>query len=266
MNIIVFTSADHCYANALLNLLIRRGSFKDHSVVVLEQRGIVPGKSKLAGLWRYLSVAGGRYVFWQVVKKYLFVFVRFLRSIFSRKSSLYYPYWKHGISRQDCPHLLWPATTAFIQSFHPDLILSLFSKEIIPERIFTIPPRGCINLHPAPLPHFRGVSPTFWILANGEKTAGVTLHVIDAGIDTGRIISQKLFATSGIATEHALYMKATALGATMVSDFLGKKITTKNNPRKGSYYSIPTKEAVKEFYARGHSFFRWKEFFYEKEY
>ncbi len=265
MNILVLTSADHCYANVLLNILIRGGIFSNHSVVVLEQYGIVPGKSKLFVLRRYLSVAGISYVFRQVLKQYSFEFMRWLRDKQGRRESIYFPYWKQAdvsLERYHCPRLANPEAVEFIKKFHPDVILSLFSKEIIPKSIFSLALGGCVNLHPAPLPYYRGVSPTFWILANGEKTAGVTLHAVDAGMDTGKIISQRKFPTNGIVTEHALYMRATVLGAGLVADFLTKKHRFMKNPKKGSYYSLPTKDAVSRFFGNGCKFFRLKEFIF----
>ncbi len=270
MNIVILTSVDHCYANALLNVLIRKNSFRNHHVLVLEQHGIIPGKSKFFGLIRYLNIAGMRYVFWQVLKQYTFYFLRNLRGKTGAVQSLYFPYWKQkgsDLVRADCPRLRTDGAYDVIRKCKPDLILSLLSKEIIPERIFTLAGRGCVNLHPAPLPFYRGVSPAFWVLANGGKTGGVTLHAIDKGIDTGNIISQELFPTRGLMTEHALYMKATKLGAGLVADFLiqVKKIPLKNmslqtNATSGSYFSLPTKDAVEKFFKLGYSFFTLKEF------
>ena len=51
-------------------------------------------------------------------------------------------------------------------------------------------PKGCINLHPALLPHNRGRFPNIWSIVS-KTPAGVTLHYIDEGIDTGDVIAQK---------------------------------------------------------------------------
>lgn len=270
MYTIIFTSVDHCYANALLGALIRRGVFAGQRVLVLEQHGLMLGKTKLDGLVRYLRVSGPAYVCWQIAKQYLFILMRFLRSLQGRQSSLYYPYWKlPGVTlkRMRCPRLSTPAAIAFIAKRKPDLILSLYSKDVIPERIFSLPPRGCVNLHPAPLPLYRGISPTFWMLARGETVAGVTLHVVDAGLDTGPIIAQRLFSTKGFTDEHALYLQATRYGAQLVEDFVKRvarggwrKLKVTSHPKAGSYYRLPTRDAVRAFFGRGCKFFAFHDF------
>ncbi|MBI5620869.1 hypothetical protein HY949_03760 [Candidatus Gottesmanbacteria bacterium] len=271
MHFLIVTSVDHCYANILLGVLLRRGVFARHRVTVLEQHGLIPGKTKLDGLLRYLRISGFPYVSGQIVKQYLFQTVRLLRSIQGRQSSVYYPYWHLSgpqVVRMRCPHLASAEVIALMGKLKPDCILSLYSKEVIPERMFSFPRLGCVNLHPAPLPFYRGISPTFWILARGEQTAGVTLHRVDRGLDTGPIISQKLFPAKGYTDEHALYLAATRYGATLVEDFITslsrgkhKRMKLRPNPKAGSYYRLPTRGAVNEFFRRGCRFFRWRDFF-----
>ena len=50
-----------------------------------------------------------------------------------------------------------------------------------------------VNLHNGPLPRYRGVNPINWALKNGETKHGVTLHTIESGIDTGKILDQITF-------------------------------------------------------------------------
>lgn len=271
MHSIIFTSADHCYANALLGELVRRGVFDGHTVLVLEQHGLIPGKTKLEGLIKYLRVSGVSYVGWQIAKQLLFQLVRDVSGFFNQKTSPFFPYWRlagaGGITRESCPRLSTPEAIARVRAFAPDLILSLYSKDIIPKSIFSLPKKGCVNLHPAPLPYYKGISPTFWILARGGKTAGVSLHYVDNGIDTGTIIAQTLFPVGGMKDEHALYMKATLLGARLVEKFLrgisrgrpGQK-SRKSQSKKGSYFRLPTREAVGDFFARGCRFFTIQDF------
>lgn len=271
MHSIIFTSADHCYANALLGGLVRRGVFDGHTVLVLEQHGLIPGKTKLEGLIKYLRVSGISYVGWQIAKQLLFQLVRAVSSFFNERASPFFPYWRlagaGGITRESCPRLSTPEAIARVRAFAPDLILSLYSKDIIPERIFSLPKKGCVNLHPAPLPYYKGISPTFWILARGDKTAGVSLHHVDAGIDTGKIIAQTLFPVASMKDEHALYMKATMLGASLVEEFMKgisrggrSRMKQKAQRQEGSYFRLPTRDAVGDFFACGCRFFTIQDF------
>lgn len=71
-----------------------------------------------------------------------------------------------------------------------DLLISHGYMRILPERLFSAPKYGSINIHPSLLPKYRGPSPTPWVIANKEKVTGLTCHYIDEGIDTGDVIYQ----------------------------------------------------------------------------
>src|SRR3989339_517499 len=63
---------------------------------------------------------------------------------------------------------------------------------IIPERVLNLPKMGIINVHTSLLPRYRGASPIQTALMNGETQTGVTIMKMDAGLDTGPIILQKM--------------------------------------------------------------------------
>jgi len=86
------------------------------------------------------------------------------------------------------------ALLAHVKSAMPDIIFSIYYRKIIPQSVIDTPPMGCINIHPAALPRYRGPNPTYFSVLNGDETAGTTIHYIDAGMDTGDIIAQKLTA------------------------------------------------------------------------
>jgi methionyl-tRNA formyltransferase len=73
-----------------------------------------------------------------------------------------------------------------------DLVFSVFYDRII-KQDFIDKCDKILNLHNAPLPKYRGMSPINWALKNGETSHGVTIHAIEAGIDTGPIYGQWLF-------------------------------------------------------------------------
>jgi methionyl-tRNA formyltransferase len=70
-----------------------------------------------------------------------------------------------------------------------DIVMSVFYDKII-KKDFIDSCKKIINLHNAPLPKYRGVSPINWALKNNEQEHGVTIHEISPGIDDGRIIGQ----------------------------------------------------------------------------
>lgn len=61
---------------------------------------------------------------------------------------------------------------------------------ILPEKVFSIPPQGTINVHASLLPKYRGAAPINWALISGDTLSGVTTMRIDAKVDTGNILLQ----------------------------------------------------------------------------
>lgn len=84
-----------------------------------------------------------------------------------------------------------------------DVLVSLeFEKILQPNVLKTL---EVFNIHFSLLPKYRGCFTSFWPILNGEHESGVTLHEIDEGIDTGRIIAQKRIALNGEVTARELY-------------------------------------------------------------
>jgi methionyl-tRNA formyltransferase len=71
-----------------------------------------------------------------------------------------------------------------------DLIASVSATQIFKEKLINLPRYGCINVHTAKLPKYRGLYPTYWAMVSGEETVGISVHYIEKGIDTGGIILQ----------------------------------------------------------------------------
>ncbi len=71
-----------------------------------------------------------------------------------------------------------------------DLIVVVAFK-ILPEKLFTLPPLGSINIHASLLPKYRGAAPINWALINGERETGLTGFFLKKRVDTGDIILQE---------------------------------------------------------------------------
>ena len=79
----------------------------------------------------------------------------------------------------------------YIDNNDIDLLVSHSFMKIIPKKVFNAPKKGSINIHASLLPKYRGASPTYWVLKNGENKTGLTCHYINSTVDAGDIISQK---------------------------------------------------------------------------
>ncbi|MBU2599712.1 formyl transferase [bacterium] len=104
----------------------------------------------------------------------------------------------NGISQSDCLNK--------IKSLSPDIGISVNFGYTIKKEFLDIFPQGCINLHTSYLPYNRGAHPNIWSIIE-ETPAGVTLHYIDEGIDTGDIIAQKEIKVEFNDTGETLYHK-----------------------------------------------------------
>ncbi len=77
----------------------------------------------------------------------------------------------------------------FLGGLEPDLGC-VVSGPLLPPAIFELPRLGFINVHPALLPHYRGINPFIWPLVHGCDETGTTVHQVSEGIDTGAIYRQ----------------------------------------------------------------------------
>jgi methionyl-tRNA formyltransferase len=95
---------------------------------------------------------------------------------------------------------------AAIRKLQPDIGVSAFFGYILRRDILDLMPAGCVNVHPAFLPYNRGAYPNVWSIVEGTP-AGVTIHYMDEGIDTGDMIAQHQVPVEPADTGESLYRK-----------------------------------------------------------
>ena len=78
-----------------------------------------------------------------------------------------------------------------LASFHPDALVVACFPWRLPRAVRSLASLGGFNVHPSLLPALRGPEPVFWALRRGDRRTGVTLHLLDAGFDTGPIVAQE---------------------------------------------------------------------------
>ncbi len=98
---------------------------------------------------------------------------------------------EHGIPVHAPEKLDHPIWIERIRAMKPELLLSFHYRNIVGAKIRALFPAGCINLHSALLPKYRGRAPINWVLVNGEHETGVTLHHMSEKADAGDIIAQR---------------------------------------------------------------------------
>jgi methionyl-tRNA formyltransferase len=137
-----------------------------------------------------------------------------------------------------------------------DLLVSVSCPQIFKKPLIELAPRGVLNIHGAILPHYRGVLPSFWMLANGEKRAGVSIYFVNEKIDAGDRCGLRVFDIRGEDTLDSFLRRSKQTAAELLLDVLGQ-VERDTAPREpldlaaGSYYSWPDPEAVRRFRAAG---------------
>lgn len=98
--------------------------------------------------------------------------------------------WQHKLPIYEVGKLNSPDVDNLMRALAPEVAcVACFSKRI-PASLLALPRYGFLNLHPSLLPAYRGPAPLFWQLRNGEPHSGVTVHWMDATLDTGDIAAQ----------------------------------------------------------------------------
>lgn len=135
-----------------------------------------------------------------------------------------YDTWQESLSR--AAGLLEVETIALdaVQDVADLLLVSLEYDRII--RVDRFRSRRLFNIHFSALPKYRGVFTSIWPLLNGESQAGVSLHFMDAGADTGDVIDQLHFALAEYTTARQLYDLYLDTGLTLFRTWLPRLLTT----------------------------------------
>jgi len=124
----------------------------------------------------------------------------------------------------DINHPLWVER---IRAMEPDYLFSFFYRDLIKQELLDVPKIAALNLHPSLLPKYRGRAPINWVLVNGEKETGVTLHHMTAKADDGDIVCQASTAISSDDTAKTLHDRLELLTREMLDDNLPKILAGK---------------------------------------
>ena len=103
----------------------------------------------------------------------------------------------------------------------PDVIVVAAYGRLLPKPVLELPPHGCINLHPSLLPRHRGPSPVATAILEGDQCTGVSLMLLDEGMDTGPVIAQQGHALTGNETAGELTNTLFGMGADLLVETLG---------------------------------------------
>jgi len=135
-----------------------------------------------------------------------------------------------------------------------DVLVSVYFCQILKDEAIAVPRLGCVNIHPALLPRYRGSNPVFWAMLNGDQQIGTTVHWIDAGIDTGGILGQACVAFAGQSLHevyHELSLKGGELLRSVLEEIADGQAAGTSQLEHGPLYRVPTLGAIRQFRRRG---------------
>ena len=112
---------------------------------------------------------------------------------------------------------------AQIKELSPDLIVVVAFGQILPRALLDIPPYGCVNVHASLLPFYRGAAPINWVLINGETETGVTIMLLDEGMDTGDMLRQEKLSIMPTDTVATLHDRLAQSGARLLGEALDQR-------------------------------------------
>jgi len=107
-----------------------------------------------------------------------------------------------------------------IQGWAPDVIVVAAYGHILRPALLHIPPKGCLNVHASLLPKYRGCNPVSAAILAGEEETGVTIMLLDEGMDTGPILSQRVVPIVDQDTAGGLTDKLADAGAELLAETL----------------------------------------------
>jgi len=123
------------------------------------------------------------------------------------------------------------AAVRVLEELKPDLLVVAAYGCILPKTVLSLPVHGCLNVHPSLLPCYRGASPVAFALLGGEQVSGVTIMLMDEGIDSGPIMAQQKVDISADSTTGSLTDKLAYIGAELLLETLPKWLSGEIKPQ-----------------------------------
>jgi len=244
MNIVFLTTDDPIYLPSLFERVL--AAYGDSSSVFVVPP-LYKNQTPLQAAWRYFRTFGFSAT-WKLTTRTLGAKVR-RRSIATVCE-------QHDVPCESIRDVNDSAFLDRLRAMGTEVIVSVSCPQIFAGPLIDLPERGCLNVHGALLPGYRGIMPSFWMLANDEKRAGVSIFFVNEDIDAGELCGQRTFEIRPGETLDEFLRRSKAIAAELLLDVLQdiENAIASRAPldlSMGSYYSWPDREAVRRFHATG---------------
>ncbi len=154
----------------------------------------------------------------------------------------------HSVEHVQMKNINLEPALNWVREARPQVIAVAAFSQILKAPVLGLAGVASINVHPSLLPRHRGPNPFYWALHHGEREAGVTVHHIDEGIDSGDIIMQEAMTIEETDDEASLRDRSAAIAGRLLVgaiDLLekGNAPRTPQNPAMATYESHPPRGA-----------------------
>ncbi|HEY5625782.1 MAG TPA: methionyl-tRNA formyltransferase [Dehalococcoidia bacterium] len=127
-----------------------------------------------------------------------------------------------------------------LRALAPEVIVGVAYGQLIPPAVLAIPPRGVLNVHPSLLPRWRGASPVAAAIVAGDEETGVTIMLMDEGLDSGPILAQAVSTIRPVDTTGSLTEALAEVGADLLADALPRWLAGELEPQPQDASSATT--------------------------
>ena len=259
MNIVFFTQEDPFYVKIFFDEFFAKYEKLDEIKAFVVSRPM--GKKSTKKLAKQMYNFYGPLDFFKVGLRYAYIKIMSRKTLSRKPGETVNTYSvrqlaeSYGLNVLERSDLNNPDFHKILRSYEPDLCISVASPIIFKEQLIKIPRLDTINIHNAPLPKYRGMLPNFWQLYHDEKQAGMTIHRIDTGIDTGDKLLQYFTPIESGDSLDDLIVKTKRAGALqmikVIEEFRKGNVCYSKIEGEGSYFSFPSRADVAEFKRRG---------------
>ena len=118
-----------------------------------------------------------------------------------------------------------------LRSWDADLHVVAAYGQILPQSVLDIPKQGTVNVHASLLPRWRGAAPIQAAIRAGDRESGVTIMLVDAGLDTGPTLAKRALPLTNDETGQSLHDKLSVLGAELLVETLPRYLSDEIEPR-----------------------------------
>ncbi len=264
MRIAIITS-DSFFSYLLISDLAEQRHEDIVSIVITPSR--VKGRGLIGSIIHVLKKTGWRNLIYKIVA-YLWAYfaetlhkIRIVRHCIT-PSNIAKRYNIDLYRSQDCNN---DATLKYLRSKNIDIILSINVYQQMLEPLLSLPKIVAVNNHFGLLPKYRGMAPYIWAMAHGEKEIGLSIHHMVLEFDKGKLIRQQKMPLKPKDSAMGVYIRACMIARKTITEVVAELEKEPNTGfeqvGEGSYFSMPTRQCIKELRRRGYCLWRIKDLF-----